>query len=81
MQSIYLLEAQHIKDFNIEITFSTKEKKTVNLKNIVMKYEQAKELRNIENFKHFYLDDWPTLAWNNGFDISPDYLYELSQNT
>ena len=27
-------------------------------------------------FKKFYLDEWPTLAWPCGFDLSPESLYE-----
>jgi len=27
-------------------------------------------------FKRFTLDEWPTLVWPNGFDLSPEMLYE-----
>jgi len=32
-------------------------------------------LRNPEAFSHFYLDSWPTLAWDCGFDVDPESLY------
>jgi hypothetical protein len=32
---------------------------------------------NKENFARFYLDSWPTLAWECGFDISPESLYSM----
>jgi len=33
------------------------------------------ELQNMWNTKEFFLDSWPTLAWECGFDISPESLY------
>jgi hypothetical protein len=26
----------------------------------------------------FQLDEWPTIVWDCGFDLSPEYLYELA---
>lgn len=36
---------------------------------------KAEPLRNPEAFSHFYLDSWPTLAWDCGFDVDPESLY------
>jgi hypothetical protein len=33
-------------------------------------------LRNIDDFKVFQLDEWSTVVWACGFDISPETLYE-----
>ena len=41
----------------------------------------AAELRDPGKFADFYLDEWPTLAWRCGFDLSPEYLYELLTGT
>ena len=77
MKNIYLLEAKYKQDFIIEVKFNTLEIKQINLKDIIYKYRQAQELKDINKFKDFYLDDWPTIAWKNNFDISPNWLYEL----
>jgi hypothetical protein len=33
-------------------------------------------LRDIANFKDFKLDEWSTVTWDCGFDVSPETLYE-----
>ena len=33
------------------------------------------ELQNMWNTKKFFFDSWLTLAWECGFDISPESLY------
>ncbi|MCA1600556.1 MAG: DUF2442 domain-containing protein [Acidobacteria bacterium] len=36
-------------------------------------------LRDISNFKSVYLNsELGTIVWNNGADMSPDFLYEIS---
>jgi hypothetical protein len=80
MKNIYLLDAKYKKDFIIEVKFNTQEIKQINLKNVIYKYKQAQSLRDVNNFKNFYLDDFPTLAWENGFDLSPNWLYDLAKH-
>ncbi len=75
MECISILEARYVKDFRIFLKFNTGETGEVDLKDIVYKYPIAKPLRNFEVFSHFYLDSWPTLAWDCGFDIDPESLY------
>ena len=36
----------------------------------------AAALRDTAVFKAFALDEWPTLVWPSGFDLSPEMLYE-----
>jgi len=75
MNCIYLLEARYINDFNIFLRFSTGESGKVDLKETIYKYETAVPLRDLKVFSQFYLDSWPTLAWECGFDIAPESLY------
>ena len=75
MECIYVVDAQYIKDFTVYLKFNTGEAGKTDLKDIVYKYDMAKSLRNTVNFKNFYLDSWPTLAWECGFDIAPESLY------
>jgi hypothetical protein len=74
---ISIKSAQHIKDHLVSIEFSDGVSGIVDLSEVVSKYEAAAEIRDPSKFAEFYLDDWPTLAWRCGFDLSPEYLYEL----
>ena len=31
---------------------------------------------HIDDFKSFQLDEWSTVVWSCGFDVSPETLYE-----
>ncbi|MCP4399973.1 MAG: DUF2442 domain-containing protein [bacterium] len=76
MECIYVTEASYIKDFRVLLTFNTGKTGEVDLKDIVYKYDVASPLRNPQHFSKFYLDSWPTLAWECGFDVAPETLYE-----
>jgi len=43
---------------------------------IIQRYSIAAPLKNLIEFQKFYLDEWPTLVWPCGFDLSPETLYE-----
>ncbi len=76
MECVFLTEARYVKDYIVYIKFNTGDEGELNLKDIVFKYDIAKPLRDVDKFAEFYLDEWPTLAWKCGFDISPEFLYE-----
>ena len=76
MECIYLKEAKYIKDFRVFLKFNDGKAGEVDLKDIVYKYNIASPLRDPEHFAMFYLDSWPTLAWDCGFDVAPETLYE-----
>mgnify|MGYP006426306593 FL=1 len=75
MQCVYLQEAKYIGEFRIFLKFSTGESGEVDLKKTIFTYEKAIPLRDPVAFSKFYLDSWPTLAWECGFDIAPESLY------
>lgn len=75
MECVYIEDAKYIKNFTVYLKFNTGEEGEVDLKDIIYKYDSAKSLRDSSIFKNFYLDSWPTLAWDCGFDISPESLY------
>jgi len=75
MNCTYLSEACYIKDFKIFLKFNTGESGEVDLKETVFKYKIASPLRDPKVFSKFYLDSWPTLAWECGFDVAPESLY------
>jgi hypothetical protein len=75
---ISVIKAIYQNDFRIELTFSDGVCAIVDLRQDVYKYAAAEPLRDARVFPNFYLDGWPTLAWPCGFDLSPEYLYELA---
>jgi len=75
MECVSVIEAHYIKDFKIYLKFNTGEAGEVDLRDVVYKYENAAPLRDPACFSKFYLDSWPTLAWECGFDIAPESLY------
>ncbi len=76
MESIYLKKAEYLHDFKIFVEFNDGKKGSVDLIDIIKKYRQAETLRNPKEFSKFFLDSWPTLAWECGFDIAPETIYE-----
>ena len=75
MECISIVEAGYVKDYQIFLKFNTGETGEVDLRDLVYKYPIAESLRNPEVFSNFYLDSWPTLAWDCGFDVDPESLY------
>ena len=74
---LFIKNAKYLKDYQISIEFSSGEKGIADFKDIIQKYPAAAPLRDSEKFIAFYLDDWPTLAWNCDFDLSPNMIFEL----
>ncbi len=68
MKCISIVEAKYVKDYQIFLKFNTGETGEVDFRDLVYKYPIAEPLRNPEAFSQFYLDSWPTLAWDCGFD-------------
>ncbi len=75
MNSVYLVEAKYVADYRVFLRFNTGESGEVDLKDLIFKYEAAEPLRDPEQFANFFLDSWPTLAWECGFDVAPESLY------
>jgi hypothetical protein len=75
MDMVYLVEARYIADYRVFLKFNTGETGEVDLKDLVHQYDIAAPLKDPDQFARFYLDSWPTLAWECGFDVSPESLY------
>lgn len=73
---IEVVEATYQEEYKIRLKFNTGESGVVDLKDVVEKYKIAAPLLDINEFRKFYLDEWPTLAWPCGFDLAPESLYE-----
>lgn len=68
-------EARYLDGYRVWLKFNTGESGEVDLQDMVFKYDVAAPLRDVENFRQFALDAWPTLIWECGFDVSPETLY------
>ena len=75
---VTIQEATYEGQYRIRLKFSTGEEGVVDLSDIIGRYPAARPLREVEAFSQFYLDEWPTLAWPCGFDLAPEWLYELA---
>jgi len=81
MDCVYLDKAEYAGDFTVRLCFNDGKEGVVDLKDIVFQHEAATPLRTPEAFSKFYMDSWPTLAWDCGFDIAPESLYERCRPT
>ena len=75
---IDLVSASYAGDYRVDVVFNTGEKAIVDLHDVIFKFKAAEPLRSPEAFATFHLDEWPTIVWDCGFDLSPEYLYELA---
>ena len=72
-------EARYIKDYVLWIRFSDGVEGQIDLGSD-LDGEIFKPLKKIEYFKQFKLDnDLATIAWPNGADFAPEFLYDLVQ--
>ena len=74
--NISVKAAEYLEAYRLNLIFDSGESGEVDLQDLIFKYDSASPLRNIDYFKAFKLDDWPTLVWDCGFDVSPETLYE-----
>lgn len=74
---ISVTRACYVGNHLIDIEFSDGVSGVVDLLDTVSRYEAAAEIRDPAKFADFHLDEWPTLVWPCGFDLAPEYLYEL----
>ena len=74
----YPVNAAYIGRFRIFIEFENGELRTVDLSNYKERnLGEFSDLKNEEYFKTFFIKDGD-LQWPNGWDIAPDYLYDIS---
>lgn len=75
---IQIKEAKYISDFQIKLLFSDGKEKNVDLKPH-LEGPIFEPLKDEAAFKEFYVDpELATIAWKNGADFAPEFLYELN---
>ena len=78
---ISVQSATYESEYRIKLRFSNGETHVVDLAGVIARYPAAKPLLDETEFRQFFLDEWPTLVWPCGFDLSPETLYELATGT
>ncbi len=76
MECVYLENAEYVGDFKVHLQFNDGKSGEIDLKDTIYEHDVASVLRDPREFAKFHLDSWPTLAWDCGFDLAPESLYE-----
>ena len=74
MSLLWIINANYVKEYQIELEFNNNKKGVVDFKKLLDKkiFEPLKETNTFKNFK---LNSW-TIEWENGADFSPEFLLE-----
>lgn len=73
---LHVRQAEYRGDYRIWLRFNDGAQGIVDLSDS-LNGEVFEPLRQIEKFRSFYVDpDIETIVWENGADMSPEFLYE-----
>lgn len=75
---IYVVDAKYVSDYKVDVVFSDGTNKVIDLKEDVFsdKREKMQQLRDVNYFRQVeYNEDVASIAWDNGVDFEPLYLY------
>ena len=75
-ECVAVVSAKYLEKYEIYLEFNDGKKGVIDLEDIIKSYDIASELEDTIRFSKFFLDSWPTLAWDCGFDIAPESLYQ-----
>ncbi len=80
MLLIKVKEAKYVENYKLGLVFNDGFKGVIDLKNKIFTDHRDifKPLQTIEYFKSFSQNSW-TIEWENGLDLAPEYLYELTE--
>ena len=75
----FVRDANYISDYKLILTFDDGVIKQVDLRQY-LKGKIFEPLKNIDYFKTVKVNsDIDTIVWDNGADMSPDFLYEIGE--
>ncbi len=76
----WILKVRYINDYKLEIEFNDGKVKIVDFSEIVGGTGIFEPFKNIEYFKNVTIDSCGnSICWENGADICPDVLYDISK--
>jgi len=76
---VKITDAKYVRDYIVWLKFSDGVEGEVDLKDELFG-EVFEPLKNKEFFKRFVLHpEWLTIAWPNGADFAPEFLYSAIQ--
>ena len=70
-----VIEAKHVHDFTVWVRFEDGTAGEIDLSGELWG-EVFEPLRDREYFKQLEVAEYGTIAWPNGADIAPEFLYE-----
>ena len=75
----FIRDVKYAEEYKLFLTFEDGTVRLVDLKDHLYG-EIFEPLKDINYFKKVYLDrETDTIAWDNGADMSPDFLYETGK--
>lgn len=75
---ITIQSVEYLGDYRLRLTFNSGESGVVDFVKLLHSVPSAAPLRDMEEFRRVFLDEWPTMAWPCGFDLAPEYAYWLA---
>jgi hypothetical protein len=74
----YIVTAKYIKDYQIEVAFEDNKSGIIDLKKVIFNDMRPifQELKDQNKFKQIKVA-MDTITWQNGLDLSPEFLYEM----
>jgi hypothetical protein len=77
---IYPMNAIYTGNYQILIEFDNGELRIADFKHWLDEdLKSFSDIKDEEYFKKFYIDEFGGLVWPNGWDVAPDYLYDISK--
>jgi hypothetical protein len=78
----WIIKAQYIESYKIWIKFNDGTEGIVDLESTISNDHRdiLKSLVDKQQFKRFKVDA-DTIVWENGLDLAPEYLYDLTLKT
>jgi hypothetical protein len=77
----FVKDVEYVSGYKLRLTFEDGTSRQVDLA-AHLDGTVFEPLRDMRNFKTVHVNpDLDTIVWNNGADMSPDFLYEISVPT
>ena len=80
-QSLAITKVRHLQGYELELIFNNQEIVRVDLE-AELYGEIFEPLKSLADFQQVAIDpETQTIAWPNGADFAPEFLYQIGQKT